>query len=653
MHFFTPSTLDGRVVSVTFSSACTFECLVEFDIDFDFKRRLDQGQANPVFSARSRICRLGISLAPQYVPIIDGRTAQLAVTGRVLIHDRGIEDHLRECLVPGVALGRLVACDESCQLSAAEVFEEIQSGGIRLPNPYSLGSQGDIQFQPQLSRYDFRSSITRDQLFAILARHHGKELLNFLQIRVPVSTIVLEPDQAVITSCAMFLNRHYFMLDTGGNGNGQHLHARVLDPIETRTSRVFLEFHNSSDSTVVNLAAVGRLYRADSTPYQRRNLVAVDPAASRENAQAESYKTVSEAISSIASSRTNESETSYLFFQQGEPPLLFETLSSRLLHNPGRLESAIPLPRRLVQRSPQVMRKSFAEFESRLNALPGKPLTLLSEYFTNLTEHPALLRMAAIGTLKAIVFQRASSERGSFFSERDHARTCDYLDFGVEIFWCNSIFLHVAKLCLKDQRSFFVPEHLVEQFSDALVMAVYGSTVELENSQAAKLVDLLGRLNQLFGGTLSFLTGGGTGVMELVLDAGKKLGCMVGCNFLENADQNLDTSVSYYQTFQASARHMRQRWFEIARFHLFCIGGVGTLEEMGLTLTDIKLGLLNREPIVLFGSGPDGPYWQDVAAQLRKISHSGRGPSWLESNILATDDNDEVIAFYKRVIQIS
>jgi predicted Rossmann-fold nucleotide-binding protein len=653
MHFFTPSTPDGRVVSITFTSASQFECIVEFDVDFAFRSRLDQGETHPEFCARSRICRLGISLTPHGSPSIMGNRSQLTVSGRVLLSGRGIEDHLQECLVPGVAVGRLIARDESCQLSAAEVFQEIESGGIRLPNPYSLGSQGDIHFQPQLSRYDFRSHITRDQLFAILARHHSKELLNFLQIRVPVSTIVLEPDEAVITSCAMFLHQHYLMLDTGSNLNGQHLHANVLDPIETRTSRVFLEFHNSSASTVVNPAAAGRLYRADSRPYQRKSLIAFDATISDETAQVEGYKVVSNAIERISSSKINESDMSYVFFQEGEPPLLAETLANRFVHDLGRTESALPLPRRLVQRPPEVMRRSFTDFEARLSALPGKPLTLFSEYFPNLTEHPALLRMAAAGTLRSIVFQNASSERGPFFSERDHARMSDYLDFGVEIFWCNSIFSHIAKLCLKDQRSFFVPQQLVEQFSDALVMAVYGSTVVLDDTQAAKLVDLLGRLDQLFGGTLSFLTGGGSGVMDLVLRSSQDLDCMVGCNFLENADQNLDATVSYYQTFQASARHMRQRWFEIARFHLFCIGGVGTLEEMGLTLTDIKLGLLNREPIVFFGAGPDGPYWHDMVAQLRKISRSGRGPNWLETNILATDHPSEVIDFYKRVIQIA
>jgi predicted Rossmann-fold nucleotide-binding protein len=137
-----------------------------------------------------------------------------------------------------------------------------------------------------------------------------------------------------------------------------------------------------------------------------------------------------------------------------------------------------------------------------------------------------------------------------------------------------------------------------------------------------------------------------------VLETGKKLGVVVGSNFLENADQNLDPGIHFYQTFQSGARHMRQRWFEVARFHLFCIGGVGTLEEIGMTLTDIKLGLINTEPIVFFGSSANQPYWRALGEQLKIISAERRGPKWLDTHVLVTDDADEVLAFYQRTLQV-
>jgi len=111
----------------------------------------------------------------------------------------------------------------------------------------------------------------------------------------------------------------------------------------------------------------------------------------------------------------------------------------------------------------------------------------------------------------------------------------------------------------------------------------------------------------------------------------------VGSNYLEIVDQDIQRSVQFYQTFQGTARHFRQRWFDIASFHVFCIGGVGTMEEIGLTLTDMKLGVIERGPLVFFGSTENGLYWtiSSTSSMNRKIR---RGPSWLETNVLMTDD---------------
>jgi len=130
------------------------------------------------------------------------------------------------------------------------------------------------------------------------------------------------------------------------------------------------------------------------------------------------------------------------------------------------------------------------------------------------------------------------------------------------------------------------------------------------------------------------------------------LGMMAGSNYLEVVDQNMQKSVQFYQTFQGTARHFRQRWFDIASFHIFCIGGVGTMEEIGLTLTDMKLGVIERGPLVFFGSLNSTHYWSDLKRQMDVIAGSHRGPAWLETNVLITDDPDEVIAFYARVLEI-
>ena len=62
----------------------------------------------------------------------------------------------------------------------------------------------------------------------------------------------MKPGTGVITSCSMFLHRHYVVLDRESHHLGQHLQAIVLDPVTTRGTRVFLEFTNCSETTIVN-----------------------------------------------------------------------------------------------------------------------------------------------------------------------------------------------------------------------------------------------------------------------------------------------------------------------------------------------------------------------------------------------------------------
>jgi predicted Rossmann-fold nucleotide-binding protein len=451
----------------------------------------------------------------------------------------------------------------------------------------------------------------------------------------------------------MFLNRHYILLEPRGDGQVGHLHARVLDPVATRGAKIYLEFENTSSEVVRDPRAIGYVYRADAAPYEWTRLIAAG-APGEERDPAEHYESLVGALRSVSTSvGASDPAGAYMFFVPGDGVL---EIGAGLNHVGRSGDGSVVLPgsRRQVHRDPEIMRRAYKAFDAGLRTLPEGPVTLFTRNFPNLSEHPALLRLAASGKLKALVFEKPTVERGAFFSERDHVRMADLLDFGVNVYWCNEIFRHVAQLCPKDGRAYFSSLDLSGHVTDTCIAAIYGSTVDLDATEAARLVALLKGLRELFGPQLAFLTGGGGGVMRLVLEAGSAMGAMVGCNFLENADQNLDPHVSFYQTFQASARHMRQRWFEVARFSIFAIGGVGTLEEIGLTLTDIKLGLLNDEPIVLFGSAPeDGLYWRHLGAQLRTIEAVGRGPGWLRSNVLVTNSPEEVIDFYRTVLRIT
>jgi predicted Rossmann-fold nucleotide-binding protein len=653
LRYFTPSTSDGGIESIQFSDSTHFQCVVSFPIDAPFAARLDRGRTEAVFAARSRLCRLGVDLTPIAPLTFSADRAELTLAGRVMLRDWGVEEHLRDVLTPAVRVGRLVACDRSERLSKDELLDVLQGAELLLPDTLEIRDDGSVAFRGRPTKYSVRSRITRDQLFAILTRRTGKQLLEFLQVPVPSVPVTIGPHEVAITSCSMFLNRHYILLEPRGDGQVGHLNARVLDPVSTRGAKIYLEFENTSEEVVRDPRAIGFVYRADSAPYEWKRLIAAgNPSVERD--PVDHYESLVGALRSVSRSVAGRDQSGgYMFFAPGDRVLEIGPMVNHI-GLPGDRSLVLPGTRRQVHRDPEIMRRAYKSFDEGLRALPPGPVTLFARNFPNLSEHPALLRLAASGKLKAIVFEQPTVERGAFFSERDHVRMADLLDFGVNIYWCNEIFRHVAQLCTKDGRAYFSALELSEHVTDTCVAAIYGSTVDLDSTEAARLVALLKGLRDLFGPQLAFMTGGGGGVMRLVLEAGSAMGAMVGCNFLENADQNLDHHVSFYQTFQASARHMRQRWFEVARFHIFAIGGVGTMEEIGLTLTDIKLGLLNDEPIVLFGSSAeDGLYWRHLAAQLRNIEAAGRGPAWLRSNVLVTNSPEEVIDFYRTVLRIT
>jgi predicted Rossmann-fold nucleotide-binding protein len=144
------------------------------------------------------------------------------------------------------------------------------------------------------------------------------------------------------------------------------------------------------------------------------------------------------------------------------------------------------------------------------------------------------------------------------------------------------------------------------------------------------------------------LTGGGGGVMRLASDQARSRGALTGACFLELEAQPPELGVDFFNTFQEAARHFRQKWFEVADFCVFNVGGVGTLEEIGIELCNLKLGIRPRVPFVFF----DAKFFRDLRRQLRTMIRSRRAPAWMEDYILFTDDPDEVVSFYRETLQV-
>ena len=72
------------------------------------------------------------------------------------------------------------------------------------------------------------------------------------------------------------------------------------------------------------------------------------------------------------------------------------------------------------------------------------------------------------------------------------------------------------------------------------------------------------------------------------------------------------------------------------------------LEEVGIEMCNLKLGIRPRVPYVFFNAR----FWTDLKKQIHHMIATRRAPAWMADYVLFTDDPDEVVAFYRRKLQV-
>lgn len=132
----------------------------------------------------------------------------------------------------------------------------------------------------------------------------------------------------------------------------------------------------------------------------------------------------------------------------------------------------------------------------------------------------------------------------------------------------------------------------------------------------------------------------------------RERGILSGANYLDITDQAMTTDVDFCQVFQATCRHSRQKWFEIASFPIFNVGGLGSLEELGITLCNMKLSIMDPVPVILFDTEKKGLFWSGVKDQIDLMVKMKRAPVWVRDNLVMTDDPDEVIDAYRSKLHL-
>ena len=98
--------------------------------------------------------------------------------------------------------------------------------------------------------------------------------------------------------------------------------------------------------------------------------------------------------------------------------------------------------------------------------------------------------------------------------------------------------------------------------------------------------------------------------------------------------------------FNEYCRHVRQNNFSIARFPIFFPGGVGTLEEIGIELCNLKLGVRHNAPYIFVGSD----HWNYIHDFAKKIVKEKMLNKKLLNNIFVVDSLSEAIKIYSKFI---
>ena len=652
--FHTPQTSDGIVTAARSLDTGDLEVDVAIQIPADFGAMVRGRAQDLVFAARSRLARLGIEAVPTSDVQLDTREAFVRIRVSATLEEYDVGRHLAEVFLPGLPVGRLVFRPEEKRLSSEELFEQASDHSLQLPRDFSIDSDGRFIIRPHRRVYDLLRTLSKEEVLTILTQFDGRELLNRLQIPRSVNHVVLPPNGAVITSCSMFLHRHYAVLVPDEEQSGRHLAAVVLDPISTRGTRVFLEFRNPTTTPIINPFVPAEVYHAIP---ERSATQVVAPHVEVDGSETgrprhPDYSTVRRAFEALEAPEPRSYANRLVATFKSNVDLAADNLQSVWKERPKKGTSIhdVASTRDFTSSAEKIAQRFGTQI---LNDLAdGSKGTVLLGYFPNLIEHIQICQAALHGKIKRLIFRRASYGHRAFFSANDHSRLADYEALGLEVYWCNDDREHIAVHEFRGLRGYFMEPRNVERFGNALAVAVYGSSAPLPDDEAKKLGDLLSELKGLFGSDLAIVTGGGPGAMQQATLAAIDLNLLVGANYIETVDQPTNNLAHFYQCFQGRSRHVRQRWFEITSFQVFCLGGLGTLEEIGLTMTDMKLGVIEQSPLVFYGSDPSGFYWAHLIKQFHLMADAKRAPDWLKDKVLLTDDPGEISAFYKRILEL-
>jgi hypothetical protein len=624
---------DGQILAVKNKDEHTVALTLAFwprhPAEFEF---LKANLAALRFSERSSLARIGIEMLIQQGPHVEGNRIELHADAFIFDASFPNFSYWKKLMRVGAPVGRLYHAPAAAKLSTREIWAALKENRIKLPNTISIDSQGRVFLTPHQISYTLSPKLLRSDFERVVGGHAGRGFLDRVQVRHDATPLTIPPESGLLTSCSMYLKEHFVVLNQGAGNFGIHTSAVLLDPIKTFGTNIMLEIYNPGDQPVVNPVVSVDVFRAPEVE---------DP----------EFKTLTKKRNRLLATATG------VFKCLERHPPHDKTEARPRMKVVVRGQSGSMENRAVLVRANDDLRKLLegeicpVGHRTMIQALDDAPEgadTLVLQNFPNLMEQIELLSRLNELKLKRIIFRQASRTHGYFFSSHAHGRLDTLNSVGIQAYWYDELTKDLYMHTYKKDHGFFVREEVARRFDEATILAFYGSAVGLDKKDTDRIAALVDKLTSFIGHNLGVLTGGGGGVLRLATDQARAKGALTGACFLELEAQPPELGVDFFNTFQESSRHFRQKWFEAADFCVFNVGGVGTLEEIGIELCNLKLGIRPRIPYVFFNA----EFWGDLRRQLHTMIQTKRAPAWMDDYMLFTDDPDEVVAFYRKKLQV-
>ncbi|MCH6258565.1 LOG family protein [Puniceicoccaceae bacterium K14] len=627
---------DGRITSIReLETPDHYELTVTFKLRDAAEIELAKSiRPHLQFSERSTLARVGIEILAPKPPRIN--KDRLILTCKSFVYDRSFPcmRFFKDLIKIGTAAGRLFYAPESQKLTATEVWDAHEKNKIKLPNTTSIDKSGLVYLTPHKVKYTMPQTMGKKEHENVIQGFFPRAYLDKAQVREDIDVVSIPPKAGLLSSCSLYLKEHYVVLNRGEGNFGLHSAAVLLDPIKTCGSNIVLEIYNSSEEIVINPLVSIEVYHAPK-------LSSTDKESTKKKNQVffEKLDVAYEALDKrpdIHHARIRPTTEISVSGQSARTPN-----QSILIESGNDIQTEI-------EKITDHGHFGYRTLNQAIRKGNDKADTLVIDHFPSLTEHIEILAHIRKLNIRQLVFRKAATFQDFFLSSDSHSRLETYEQLGLKVYWYNPLLNGLYRHVYKNNHGFFIKEELVAQFMGCTILAFYGSSLEMSQEQEDSITKLVTRMSSFFGPNVGILTGGGDGVMGLATDVARNNKCMTGAAFLELEAQPPKVGVDFFNTFQEQGRHNRQKWFQVADFCIFNMGGVGTLEEIGIELCNLKLGIRPRSPFVFFHD----TYWSSLDDQLQKMIDGQRMPKWMEDYILFSGDPDEIIAFYKKTLQI-